>query len=169
MLAPGHIAFGMVSYMGLCKFYGHDPGITDYCGVVLGSLMPDIDHPYSRIGKTFPRVSGFLSARFGHRGFTHSLIAIIFLMFTLFQSMESLGQSTPAGIVVALCFGYLSHIVADFCTVTGVPLLWPWRRKNKYGKERGFRLPLFHFRTGGTFEYILTTAFAILLAYNWVY
>jgi inner membrane protein len=38
--------------------------------------------------------------------------------------------------------GYCSHIVLDAMTVTGVPLLWPWKRR--------FRLlPL---RTGGIIE-----------------
>lgn len=169
MMAPGHVAFGMVSYLGLTSLDGYQPSIFDYIGVVLGSLLPDIDHPGSRVGRTFPTVSNALAKTFGHRGFTHSLIAVVLFMAVIFQSIESMGESQPLSILVAVCIGYLSHVMADFCTVSGVPLLWPYRRRWPNGKEKGYRLPLFHFYTGGKFEYALTTAMALLLAYAWVY
>lgn len=169
MLAPGHVAVGFTTYMGLSAFYGHNPSVFDYTAVFLGSLLPDIDHPYSRVGKTFPRISNAIAGMFGHRGFTHSLLAIILFTTILMQTLESAGQSTPSTVLAALCFGYVSHVLADFCTHAGIPLLWPYRRRWKNGNERGYRLPLLHFTTGGTFEYVLTTALALLLAFKWVY
>lgn len=169
MLAPGHLAFGVATYMALSAFYGHQPGIPDYAAVVVGALLPDIDHPRSQFGRLVPFISIPVANVFGHRGLTHSLLAVVVFMAILFQTMENFGQAAPSTVAAALCFGYLSHILADFCTISGVPLLWPYRRRNTRGFERGFRLPVFHFRTGGTFEYALTTALGVLLAYQWVY
>jgi len=46
-------------------------------GGVIGSYMPDIDHPKSAFGSRVLPLSLPISAIFGHRGITHSLIAVV--------------------------------------------------------------------------------------------
>jgi membrane-bound metal-dependent hydrolase YbcI (DUF457 family) len=45
--------------------------------VGIGSLIPDIDHPQSWVGLRLPVISRPLVAMAGHRGITHSLLAVI--------------------------------------------------------------------------------------------
>lgn len=75
---------------------------------ILGAIMPDFD----------------IKLGLRHRGASHSLLvafAIWFLTYLLFGSYAD-----------ALLIGYISHLFADSFTVRGVPLLWPFSRKN-YG------------------------------------
>ena len=60
----------------------------------------------------------------------------------------------------ALIVGYLSHLLGDWLTPMGIPLLWPWRRR--------FRLPGLPLKSGGGYE----RAFCLLtlaLAGYWVH
>ncbi|WP_427925738.1 metal-dependent hydrolase [Shewanella algae] len=43
-------------------------------GIFFGSLLPDLDHPSSTIGKRVLFVSVPLAGLFGHRQFTHSIL-----------------------------------------------------------------------------------------------
>ena len=45
----------------------------------LGALIPDLDTKKSYISKKWPYLSKFISKRCKHRGFTHSLLFLIFL------------------------------------------------------------------------------------------
>jgi inner membrane protein len=42
-----------------------------------GALLPDIDHPQSWVGRRARLISQPLAALIGHRGFTHSILAVI--------------------------------------------------------------------------------------------
>lgn len=91
---------------------------------ILGSLLPDMDHPRSYIGKRLQPLSGMIAKIFGHRGITHSLFIIILGAWFLLDYLKS-----PPHWVTGLALGYLSHLLADFFTPAGVPLLWPLKRK----------------------------------------
>ena len=45
-----------------------------YGGAVVGGLLPDIDHPDSKIGKMISPLSDFIISVVGHRTLTHSLL-----------------------------------------------------------------------------------------------
>ena len=110
---------------------------------LLTSLLPDIDHPKSLIGQRLKWVSAPIARVFGHRGFTHSLLAVvggIFLMRTHFPH----DWVIPIDAFHAMIIGYLSHILADMLTPAGVPLLWPCRWR--------FRLPLINSQKGNQLE-----------------
>ena len=47
--------------------------------LAVGSLLPDIDHPSSYLGKRHKMVSGVTNKAFGHRGITHSLLGFILI------------------------------------------------------------------------------------------
>ena len=99
---------------------------------MLTCLLPDIDHPKSFLGQRLSWVSKPVARAFGHRGFTHSLLAV-FGALALFYLKVPDSWIIPADALQGLVLGYLSHILADMLTPAGVPLLWPCRWR--------FRLP----------------------------
>lgn len=92
----------------------------------LGSLFPDIDMKGSYISKRHPIIYKLFGSKFKHRGFTHSLIFISFLIFLL----ESLTKYTSDN-VVFLCLssgflvGYASHLCLDLLTKEGIEIFYP--------------------------------------------
>lgn len=156
MRVAGHVVLGLAAFQTLCTFYGYSPHPVLYIFAVFGSLLPDIDHQYSRIGKSFPSLSRLFAVLSKHRGITHSLVALIILMFVMFQYGQ-MGYGT----VGAVCIGYLSHLLGDFCTHGGIPFFWPFKYRS--------RMPVFHFHTGSKTEYVLTLSLVLLVAYHWVY
>ena len=98
-------------------------------GSYLGSYLPDIDEPQSKIGKCFPFLSKIIKKIGGHRGFMHSLMMATILwgiMFSLqiefFNPKYSFYLSLT---VLGIIAGFLSHLFIDTLTVSGVPWLWP--------------------------------------------
>lgn len=80
--------------------------------ISIGSLLPDVDHPKSKIGN-LARPFSYL---FEHRGFFHSifpLIAFYFLIKFNFIIFFPLGM------------GYVSHIIIDMATKQGILLIHP--------------------------------------------
>ncbi|MBA5724065.1 metal-dependent hydrolase [Candidatus Liberibacter sp.] len=102
-------------------------------GVLIACLIPDMDHPKSFLARRLKFISIPTSKIFGHRGFTHSLIAVFMFFFLLHRNLSSI---IPADFMDSMIIGYISHLLADSLTAGGVPLLWPlpWR----------FRLPILH-------------------------
>lgn len=86
----------------------------------IGALFPDIDEPNSTIGRRIPG-SFLVKFLFGHRGFWHSLLAAALLYLIL------LGVASNA-IAVLFVAGYISHLLLDACTPSGVPFLYPIKR-----------------------------------------
>jgi inner membrane protein len=112
---------------------------------VAGSLLPDIDHPKSWVGRRLRPVSTITAAVLGHRGATHSLLAVAGCGWLLFH------DGTPRAIVAPLLVGYLSHLAGDLLTPRGLRLAWPLKGT--------WALPLC--RAGSPFEPLLVTALLI--------
>lgn len=106
-----------------------------------GSLLPDMDHPKSWIGRRSRPLSTALGAAFGHRGATHSVAAVLSLVM-LWQA------GYHPGAVSALAVGYASHLAADMLTPQGLPLTWPLRLT--------WRVPIC--RTGSRMEAVVVAA-----------
>lgn len=123
MMATTHLAFGVTTILGLSKFDLIDNSLPLLAAAALGSLLPDIDHPGSVVGRRVKLVSVPVSMIFGHRGITHSLIAIVIMSVTIIWQVGSQPW------IVALAIGYLTHLVGDWLTPSGVPFMWPSRRK----------------------------------------
>ncbi len=72
-----------------------------------------------------------IAAVFGHRGITHSLLAVVGLALALRYGLAQwqLVGTGWALVAVGVAAGYLSHIAGDFVTRGGVPLLWPVKRR----------------------------------------
>lgn len=145
MMAYSHVVTGLVSWN--LTAIALDMPVEPYTvgAAVLGALLPDIDHPKSWLGRRLYPISAVLSAVIGHRGVTHSLIAVIALAVALIFAYDA-----HHGIVMALCVGYLTHLAGDFVTNSGIPLFWPIKRR--------FALPLAS--TGGFAESLLVAVYA---------
>ncbi|MEB3751683.1 hypothetical protein EP10_002538 [Geobacillus icigianus] len=111
-------------------------------GLVIGSLLPDIDEPSSYVGRRSFGVAGKVKEAFGHRGMTHSLIVWGVLAALVWRESAS---PFAAGVVL----GYLFHIIEDFFSVQGVPLFWPFSSKR-------WKVPLY--RTGKGMEKLFVAA-----------
>ncbi len=163
MTAQGHLLFSVT-----CVLLAHKVELTPALAdaslwhivpmALASALLPDLDHPRSLLGRQLPWISGPLSRLFGHRGFTHSLLAVGMGVWGLAQ-VEAPWLLSGA-VRDALIVGYLSHLLGDWLTPMGIPLLWPWRRR--------FRLPGLPLKSGGGYE----RAFCLLtlaLAGYWVH
>ncbi|MBW0282203.1 MULTISPECIES: metal-dependent hydrolase [Shewanella] len=105
-------------------------GVVDAClmlpVVAIASLLPDIDHPESKLGRRIKPISTILSL-FSHRGITHSLWAVG-LMVWLLASHQADSIASQA-----LVIGYLSHLLGDAVTPAGIRPFWPLGRAQRIG------------------------------------
>lgn len=149
------VAFVVLRYHGLLRTLTAFESVVVFYLIILGSMLPDIDHSGSIIGKQFPWISKLVK----HRGFFHSLLALV-LWYGVFILI--LNQVY----VFAILIGYVSHLLLDVITVSGIKLFQPLININFAG-------PI---TTGGTFErlfyYFLigfNVFFALSVAHNFSY
>ncbi len=117
MMYYTHLAFGFL--VGLFLYPFSDLSLLWFFGLVLlGALLPDIDHRESVISKWIYPVAWILSFFFRHRGIIHS----IFFLGGLFVAVSSFWGVAYAFPLLA---GFLSHIVIDSITVRGINYLYP--------------------------------------------
>lgn len=112
-----------------------------YLPVVLGSILPDIDHPKAVINRLllFPLYWGFK----GHRKITHSLLGFI-IMIAFVQFIAQL-VNWPIEVGLYLGIGYISHIMLDMLTPLGCPVFYPYKKKYN----------ILSIRTGSIGEYLI--------------
>ena len=147
-----------------------------YGGNIIGSILPDIDTPYSKLGRLFypllwplylfqrlsKHISGKLYKIVKHKGVLHWLSLWIVLCTLAYPSILAMcnnffdkivGQSIMA-LFVGLMSGIMSHIILDLFA-EGVYLFAPFSMKKMV-------LPL-RVRTGGTREHLIFIAILIFL------
>ncbi|AFY71955.1 Protein of unknown function DUF457, transmembrane (plasmid) [Thalassoporum mexicanum PCC 7367] len=129
MMATSHMPFALSCYWLFSLAIGRPVFILDSLVALFAGLLPDIDHPRSALGRKLPFISVPLSAIFGHREFTHSLLAVAIVTGALIYFLSDPRYSQWYWVITPLCIGYLSHILGDLLTPPGVPLLYPWKRK----------------------------------------
>ncbi len=129
MKVATHVAAGAFSGVATAFYFKADwlPALLLMAGGMVGALLPDIDHPSSWLGRRLTLVSRPIAWLFGHRGVTHSLLGLSGVCYAAFSTLThpELGLWLPW--LFGLCVGYASHIVGDWLTPAGVPLLWPVR------------------------------------------
>jgi inner membrane protein len=120
MMARSHVIVGLATWIAAAPML-HLSSLDPICLglVVAGSLLPDIDHPKSWVGRRTRPISTVIASALGHRGITHSAIAVIGLTMLLIHAGYWRGG------VLALAVGYLSHLAADMLTPQGLRLAWP--------------------------------------------
>lgn len=139
MTAATHYAF---SYL-VCSAAGI-PAPTAAAASVL-SLLPDIDHPQSLIGRLFPFISKNILKKYGHRTVTHSLLSILAIMIVV---SPALFFSVP--VYAALSLAFASHIFIDLFNRSGVKLLAPFSQKEYIS----FRTPELRIMVSSWQEYL---------------
>ncbi|WP_192456635.1 metal-dependent hydrolase [Musicola keenii] len=172
MTAEGHILFAVASAI-FAKKAELSPSLAvgDWWHIIpaaiLTSLLPDIDHPKSVLGQRLKWISAPIARLCGHRGFTHSLLAIVAGLYFIRTRLPA-DWPIPPDVYHAMIVGYLSHIIADMLTSAGVPLLWPCRWR--------FRLPILNSDKGNQLERVLCVSLILFMLWqpqqpleNWRY
>lgn len=126
MTAPNHIAGGIVFTGIFCSFFSINIFASPVfiVATVLGSLLPDIDHTKSWIGKSVFPIAKWLSRNYGHRTITHSIFFLLLIYFiSLFIDKLFF---TDTSISTIILFSVLSHLIFDMVTLAGIPLFYPF-------------------------------------------
>jgi inner membrane protein len=148
MMAGSHVIVGLAAWAWAVPHLGLPPLDPVALGLVIGgSLLPDIDHPKSWVGRRLPVIVRPLAATLGHRGVTHSILAVLACLFVLRW------HGVRRAFVDPLVVGYLSHLAADLLTSSGLRLAWPLPRR--------FAIPLC--KTGSAAEHAIVAVVAIWL------
>ncbi len=143
MMARSHVVLGLATWFVAAPALHLSPFDPVYATLaVAGSLLPDLDHPKSWVGHRLRPFSTVAAGILGHRGVTHSAVAVLALGVLLLHA----GYRRNA--VSALVVGYMSHLAADMLTPQGLRLAWPLRRS--------WSLPVC--RTGSPVEALIVTA-----------
>ncbi len=87
----------------------NDPVLStpiSYLIAILAAAIPDIDTQHSWIGHRLPVISHTIRLLFGHRGFTHSFLALGLAIYGLIDYQDQFW-------VAPLAIGLISHLFAD--------------------------------------------------------
>jgi inner membrane protein len=141
MLFRTHLAFGFVLGALAIPLLHPTNQLVFIALVLLGSALPDLDHPQSKLGR---KVKIF-SMLFKHRGFLHSIFGMALLAFPF-------SLIFPQVYVLGVMLGYLSHLIGDAATREGVHPFAPVTTLRLRGP----------FRTGTVIEHALFVLFVIL-------
>jgi len=173
MLAPTHSAFGIFLTLVILAFFGVQWGLhwTIILVSIIGSIIPDIDHPRSIIGKLFYPVSSFLEDKFGHRTITHSFIgwAIATVIFAVLV-LSGVGilsfilhfdfdiWNLVIRWIAAFSISYFSHLILDMFNRRGAQMFWPDPGRDVIPKDPKYRPP-----SGSKFEIVIFTVMVFLM------
>jgi len=146
MMFKTHLAVGFLAGLFAITYLHPGNQILFMFLVLLGSALPDIDHPESKVGKRFKPFNYLLE----HRGFFHSLFALVlvFIIAKLITNNQIM--------IGAVLIGYLSHILADILNEQGIMPFHPFSR---------FRLSGF-IKTNTTAEFIVFLIISALGIYK---
>lgn len=133
-----HIATSLAGAVIIADYSNLSLNAAIVTGVIIGSVLPDIDEPKSYIGRRSKGVSVAVKGLFGHRGITHSILPCLLLILV--------ASNHQYDIFIGLAVGYIFHIVGDALSKAGVPLFLPFSKK---------RIGLPVYRTGGVGEKVL--------------
>lgn len=150
MVEKTHIATSLAISAALASVVSYPFTISFVTGVTLGSILPDIDHPKSFIGRHSFGLSEIINKKFGHRGITHSLVTwfVLFVFLILF---------VPSPFTLGVGIGYFLHIFEDYFSISGVPLFLPFDHKR-------WKCPVY--KTSGKVEkiiYIVALSFIVFI------
>ncbi|MEJ1267581.1 metal-dependent hydrolase [Pantoea ananatis] len=148
MTAEGHIFFAVASAIfakraELTPVMAHADWWHLIPATLLTCLLPDIDHPKSLLGQRLRWLSHPIARAFGHRGFTHSLLAVAASLW-LFQINVPKSWPLPADVLQGADARLSEPYCGGYAHSAGVPLLWPCRWR--------FRLPVLNSQKGNQLE-----------------
>lgn len=147
MMAVTHAAIGGVSFAAICALSGVPVQGAALGVAAIGALLPDADTPHSRAGFFLPGISHYLESRFGHRTVTHSALGVL-VFAALCAPLWFWPHLRPFW--WPLVWGFISHLLADAATKSGVPIAWPSRAAWVFPGNRDYRI-----RTGSPAEWVV--------------
>lgn len=123
MMYKTHLAFGfLIGLLGIMLLRPANQ-ILFIAIVVFASVLPDIDHPDSKMGRNI-KIIGFL---FEHRGFFHSVFALVGFSIAMYLIFKTNVYA------IAMLIGYGSHLIMDSLTIKGIMPLHPFTRMSVRG------------------------------------
>ncbi len=126
MMGRTHLAAGAAAGVILA---GAVPqlGVPVLAAALIGSILPDLDYPYSKLGRRLKPISYLMFWTFGHRGGTHSLLFMLLVSALLAALSRPVGLALGAGIATHLLADAISYGHGQRFTTrgAGVPLAWP--------------------------------------------
>lgn len=131
----GGVALGYLTLNNIDKFNVNlndkNTLIIVTAGLIIGSLLPDIDHPRSTISLKIRPIGFIVSKLFRHREYTHSIVGAITmsLLSYMLLSYFNLTRDIAYVFIISLTIGIISHILLDMLNKTGVALFYPFTRK----------------------------------------
>lgn len=123
MMGRTHMLFGFLVGLFAIGILHPSNQILFIFLVVLGALLPDIDHPESKVGSKVKIVGKM----FEHRGFFHSLFAVVLFVVPFWYFTSRI-------YAYAILIGVVSHLAADVISHMGI---MPFAPLSKL-KLRGF-------------------------------
>jgi inner membrane protein len=128
MKAPNHIIGGVVFTGIFASLWNVNVFSTVdlFLFTVVSTLLPDIDHPKSILGKMFYPISKALERNYGHRTITHSLLFLVVVSLISFSIEKHFFETSNYSI--ALFFAIFSHLILDMVTIQGIPLFYPFAK-----------------------------------------
>ncbi|WZL74549.1 metal-dependent hydrolase [Clostridiaceae bacterium 35-E11] len=154
-----HILFGSVASLYILPKLGYEPTLTTVAAAILGSLIPDIDHPRAKINQIvlpmknkfgkmlfYSGIGFFLLKHYGLENKVILSISILLILIgfsqhrsfthsivgTLFISaviFSSLKNVISYSIIMSFITGLVSHLIGDWMTVEGIRLFYPFLHK----------------------------------------
>ena len=148
MTGKTHASCGILVGALAIEYYKTDlfTSVTIVVLAVIASLLPDICHTQSKIGRKIRILSFFIRLLFGHRTFTHSILFIVIIGLGLYVIQ------TPQYYFMTIITGLISHVILDMLTPRGVKLFYPVPISVKF--------PIV-FKTGGMIDLSLASALSI--------
>lgn len=130
-------------------------------GLLLGSLLPDIDSKRSILGRYVPFVEDLV----GHRTITHTVWVIALLI--------GLAYYADLFFVWMIVFGYIGHVIQDSFSVQGIAWFYPlgsgYQSFSGGGSiKKGFHIGLY--RVGSGVEmgiFVLMVVLQLWVVYKW--
>lgn len=151
MTAKGHVFLALPIGIAISEFINlTEIELVIFLGsIIVGSLFPDIDEPYSYIGRKawflswFVKLLSLIFPTFKHRGITHiPLIPIVLI---------ASGYWGDTLFLFGFGIGWMAHTFGDLITVGGVNgYLYPL-----FPNTRIRLLPFLPIYTGGVIEHVI--------------
>jgi|GEM_PF-4776271 len=153
MMGKTHMVSAAAAWSGGATFLTGQPHPEALPIVIFASIMPDIDHPNSKMGKRFrfTLIPYILYYIIGHRTITHSLFLLLPMLTAAFY-FNNLW-------LTAFVAGYCLHILGDYIADEGIVFFWPVTPKRYHA--------FLTFKTNGLIEWLIMIACWIALA--WIF
>jgi len=130
MMGKTHVLFAMSCYAPLVMTQAIPASGASIMILMLGALLPDVDHEKSMLGGIIWPLSIIIGKLSPHRGATHSLLCLSFVGYLALKYLS-------ADMAIALIVGYGSHLLGDlFFGKGGCPLWWPFGKKTRLKMAR---------------------------------